>query len=50
MSQGTQNKQKMRSSMKKVMSAKIDGKRLDKQARKADYSKRKQRRNRNEWE
>ena len=50
MSQGTQNKEKIKAKATKQFSAKIDGKRLDKQARKADYSKRKQRRNRNEWE
>jgi len=50
MSQGTQNKEKMRSSMKKQMSAKIDGKRLDKQKRKSEYNIRKQRKQRNDWE
>ena len=50
MSQGTQNKEKMRSSMKKAMSAKIDGKRLDKKQRKSEYAIRKQRKQRNDWE
>lgn len=50
MSQGTQNKEKIKARVTKQFSAKIDGKRLDKKQRKSEYTIRKQRKQRNDWE
>lgn len=50
MSQGTQNKEKIKAKATKQFSAKIDGKRLDKKSRKSEYTIRKQRQQRDNWE
>ena len=49
MSQGTQNKEKMKISMTKKMSANIDGKSVDRKKKKAHYNLRKQRKERDNW-